>query len=201
MILIALAAACAAASPIDDYFPLIPGTRLTYVDGNGLQMVEEVGKPVELPRNETATPKSFSVSGRSSGSELFRNENDTAYYVGYSDGKGKHLSEPQPRLRVGSGKMEWQYVSDVPSELGPVSCRVRGDSSKGPRRKVLDREIETLIVHVTSQLGSDAQRVEVRDDVIYGKGIGMIEMTEATKAQGQTVKKVLKLVKFEPPEG
>lgn len=209
MFLIVFAAATALATPVEDFYPLVPGTRLTYEDANGLQMVDEIGKPVDIGKEVMATPKTSSVSGRSSGSELYRIDGDTLLLVGYIDKTARPpapelnvLSQPQPILRVAkTGKAEWQHLGEISTGLGPVLLRVRGDSSRGPKRKILDREVETLNVHVVSIIGNDAQAVEVRQDVVYGKGIGMVEMTEATKAAGKTVKKVLKLVKFEPPEG
>jgi hypothetical protein len=66
---------------------------------------------------------------------------------------------------------------------------------------VLDREVETVISHSTWRYGTGKNLPEVRREIIYGKGIGMVETIEATKIAGKTVKKVLKLVKFEPAQG
>lgn len=206
MILSALIFAATIASPIEDYCPMAPGTKWTYEDANGIQMVDEVGEPVDIGKHQTAIPKTSSVSGRSSGAELYQIQEDTLYLVGFIDkSKSKPemniLAQAQPILRAGNGRSEWQYAGEMPTGLGPVLLQVRGDSNKGPKRKLLNREVETLVVHVVSRIGNDKQAVEVRQDVVYGKGIGMIQMSEATKAQGQTVKKMLKLVKFEPPQG
>jgi len=208
MILSVVIAAAALASQLEDFCPMVPGTRWTYEDANGLQVVDEIGKPVDIGKGQTAIPKTTSISGRSPGAELYRVDNDTLLLVGYIDKNARPpapglnlLPEPQPIVRLSNAKADWQYLGEVPTGLGPVLLQVRGYSNKGPKKKVLDREVETMAVQVISRIGNDAQRVEIRQDVIYGKGIGMVEMTEATKAQGQTVKKMLKLVKFEPPQG
>jgi len=205
MILSALVVAAALTSPVEDYFPLTPGTKWTYEDANGLQTIDEVGKPMDVGKGVMATPKLSTTSGHSAGSELYRVDADMIILVGHFNAAARQpltlMDLPQPVLKVDNGKAEWQYQGELATSLGPVLLQVNGDSSKGPKRKILDSEVDTLNVHVVSRIGNDAQRIEVRDDAVYGKGIGLCELTEVTKAQGQTVKKVLKLVKFEPHQG
>jgi len=206
MILTALLAASAFASTIEDFSPMIPGTKWTYEDGNGLQLVEQLREPIDIGKGVMAYPKSSSASRNASAAELYRIQDNTLEMVGYLDKSKKEspinlFSPPQPVLRVASGKAEWQYSTELPTTQGPVLQLVHADSNHGPKRKILDREVETLIVHVFSQIGNDKEGVQIRQDAVYGKGIGLVEMTEATKAGGRTVKRVLKLVKFEPPQG
>jgi hypothetical protein len=208
MILTALVAAAMISSPIEDFSALVQGAKLTYQDANGLQVTDEIGGSVDIGKGLTATSKVSSVGGQNSSTELYRVDGDTLYLVGYIDKKAKPpkpsivlLPSPQPIFRANGQKADWFYTGEVATGLGPVLQQLKGDSRPGPKRKVLDREVETLDVHITSKIGNDKAGIEVRQDVIYAKGIGMIEMSEATKAQGRTVKKVLKLVKFEPPQG
>ncbi len=206
MITCAIIAFTLAASPVEDYFPLIPGTKWTYEDANGLQMVQEVGQPIEIGKGQSVTPIVMSSGGRTFGSNLYGLDGDTMKLFGVINGEAKAQANmfklPEPILRVGSTKMEWQYLGELPTEQGPVLVQVRADSNKGPRRAVLGREAESITVHAFIRYGNEAANgVEVHQAMVYAKGIGMIETTEATKALGQTVKKVLKLVKFEPPQG
>jgi hypothetical protein len=207
MILAAFLAATAFSSA-NDYSPLVPGTKWTYENDSSLQFVEEIGQPVDIGKNQTAFPKVRKIAGKSGGAELYRTEGDTLFLVGGIDNSVKPpaspitlLNEPQPVLRVAEGKAQWKYVGELTTGMGPILVRVQGDSHKGPRKNVLGRDVDTLIVHVESQIGNDRGRVVIKTDAIYGKGIGLVELNEATKAQGETVKKVLKLVKFEPPQG
>ena len=206
MILTVIAAAAFLSSSVQDYYPMEAGTRWTFEDGNGLQLVEEIGEAVDIGKGQMAIPKVRKVSGRSGSAELYRVDGDTLRLVGFLEKASPQdtvtlLKEPQPILRVADGKAEWQYVGEIPTGLGPVLVQVRGDSKKGPKRRVLDREVETLLVHVSSRIGNDRSRVEVKSDAVYAKGIGLVEMNEVTKAEGQTVKKMLKLVKFETQQG
>jgi hypothetical protein len=206
MILTALVAAILMSSSVEDYFPLVPGTRWTYQDDDGREMTQEIGQPIDIGKGIMATPRTTSAAGESGNAELYRTDGDNLLLVGFYDKRSKLspltlINPTQIVFRAGSSKVEWKYTSELPTGLGPVLVQVHGDSTKGPRRKVVDRDVETLIVHVVSQIGNEKPGVEVRQDVVYGKGIGMIEVTETRKAQGETVKKVLKLVKFEPSQG
>ena len=205
MILTLLIAASTMVQPVDDFFPLVPGIKWTYEDGNGVQLIEEVGEPIDLGKGRMVTPKTDSISGRDLGTALFHSEGDTVYLIGSIDLKAKKpepnlLGESQPVLKMGSGKAEWTYLGSVPTSNGPSSLHVQGNSSKGPRRKFLDRDVDTLNVHVVSKFGNSGQAIETQD-AVYAKGLGLVEMINVTKAMGQSVKKVLKLVKFEPPQG
>lgn len=207
MILTAMIAAICIAAPVDDYFPLAEGTRWTYQDENGQQMIQEAGKPVDIGKKETAIPIVQMADGRKLGSSLYAIDGDTVWLCGtLSAGSSKPemdlLREREPVLKVGSGKADWKYVGELPTGAGPVLVQIQADSKTGPKRKIFDHEVETVVVHAFTRYGNDAKLgVEVRQDMVYAKGIGMIETIEATKAQGQTVKKMLKLVKFEPPQG
>src|SRR5689334_8201092 len=106
MILSALLAVASIASPVEDYFPLVPGTRWTYEDGNGLQMTEEVGQPIDAPKKIKLTPVVTSSGGRTFGSNLYGLDGDTMKLYGTISGSSKSdpnlLKEPQPILRIAS---------------------------------------------------------------------------------------------------
>lgn len=210
-----LIAAAAIASPIEDFAPLTPGLKLTYEDELGRQVMHEFSAPIDMGKGVMVTPKTTYVAGQDSVKELFKVDGDTLLLVGFLDtrvrkaGEGQPpikpeptpLNPPQPILRVTAAKSDWQYTGEVATQMGPVLFTVRGDAARGPKRKILNREVETLTAHVFSKIGNDkTHAVEIRQDVVYGKGIGMVEMNTVTKAEGKTVKNVLKLVKFEPPQ-
>jgi hypothetical protein len=205
MILATLVGFAVSISPVGDYFPLVPGTKWTYEDADGRQLVQEVGRPVDIGHDQTATPIKKSASGRDLGTDVMRIDGDTVQLVGYIDKtKDPQLNlfpDPQPLLRISSGKAEWRYTDQVFTENGPMPVQIVCDSNKGPKRKVLDRDVETVVAHSILRFGIGRSAREVRRDMVYGKGIGMVEATEATKIEGKTVKKMLKLVKFEPAEG
>lgn len=194
------------ATPVADYFPMKPGTKWTYEDQDGAQMLEEVEPVMDLGNGKQAVPKTQTASGHYLGTTLYRIEGDTVQVVGYVDktkteGNLNVLTVPHAVLRVLAGKAEWSYVDQVFSVNGPVAIKVQGTSRPGSKRKWNEQEVDTIQVHVDSHVGEGKGGYDVRQDMVYGKGIGLLETTEATKIQGKTVKKVLKLLKFEPPKG
>jgi len=205
MILTAIAVFAAMSSPVDDFFPMVPGTKWTYEDGNGLESVDKVGTPVDIGKGAMATPIESDSSGESSGSLLYRIVGDTLMLVGYISKSTNPpltvMDQPRPVMKVDSGKANWQYVGDLPTSLGPVSMHQEGETTHVGKRKILDREVDAIKVHVTSKIGDGTQVVQIVDDAVYGKGIGLIEMMTTRKANGQSVKVMKKLVKFEPPQG
>lgn len=202
MVITALLAAAAIASPAEEFFPLNVGARWTYEDQEGRQLVQTIEAPMDLENGTSAIPRVSSAGGRKMGTELFRIDGDTVQLVGFVDSSKKPpinlFPDPQPILRITSGKAEWTYTDQVFGENGPIAVQIKSDSNRGPKRKVLDREVETVVVHTLIKYGNGARSLEVRRNMVYGKGIGMVETNEATKIQGKTVKKVLKLIKFEP---
>src|SRR5690349_5793883 len=123
MILTAILATLVLAAPVQDYFPLTPGTKWTYEDENGLQMMEEVGKPMDRGNNRTATPISQSAAGPSLGAHLYGVDGDSVLLYGTIDTSQPKkdiafLREPEPVLRVTATKADWQYVGELPTGAG-----------------------------------------------------------------------------------
>jgi hypothetical protein len=187
-----------------EFFPLAPGTRWTYQDENGVESVDEAGDDFELNKKLTGTPVTTTTAGRNGGVMFYRLDADSLQLLGYAntltDKSQTVLGEPQPIFRIGAPKSDWKYIGEVSTQMGPVLLQATGNSTRGGRMKVLSQDVETLRTHIVTRIGNDKNGVEITQDVVYGKGIGMAEMMTATKAQGKTVKSVLKLVKFEPPK-
>src|SRR5579871_705817 len=153
-------AACLAlafSGTIVDYFPLAAGTKWTYEDPNGAQNEVVVGETIDLGKGKSAIEETSTATGRTA--SLFQIGGDTAYVVGTLDTMDKKsspnlLGEPHPILKIGASKATWTYLGELATGLGPVALTVKGESSPGPRRKVLGHEIETYDVHVISRIGS-----------------------------------------------
>jgi hypothetical protein len=201
MLLSALFAATVLTS-VEDYFPVAVGTKWTYEDQDGRQLVQEIDEPMELEGGSTAIVRSKYAGGRKLGAELFRTDGESVLLIGFHNPAKKPpvdmLTSPQTILRLGNPRAEWSYTDQVFGGNGPVAVQVKSDSNKAGSRKVLDRSVDTVLVHTVIKYGGK-NGFEQRQDMVFGKGIGLVEATEATKVQGKTVKKVLKLIKFEEP--
>lgn len=190
------------APAVEDYFPLKTGMKWTYEDQDGRQLIQEVGEPIELDGGSTVLPRNKTVGGRNLGAELFRTDGESVMLIGFYNSTKKPpvdlLGSPQTILRVGNPRAEWSYTDQTFGANGPIAVQVKSNSNKGGARKFQDESVETVIVHTTIRYGGK-NGFEQRQDMVFGKGVGLLEANEATKIQGKTVKKVLKLIKFEQP--
>ncbi len=190
--------------PVDDYFPLQAGTRWTYEDESKALSVDTAHKPIDLGDGKTAVPIETTMGGRPAGIVLYQNLIGTVCIVGFQNklgAKADLLESSRPVLMVKEGKATWDYYGQVPSPLGPIPLNIKGSSQPGPKKTLLGMTVDTVSVEMISRVGVGSDAYEIRQSVLYGKGIGMIEMAEATKAGRNSVKRTLRLVKFEPSQG
>lgn len=216
MILATLLAVAAFSSAAEDFYPMAPGAKWTYEDQDGHVIVDQLGAAISIDE-VPAFPMTRSIDGRAATPSLYRFEGDSLMLVGtvqkvkarvegFKDEQWKTEIVPIKPSQVifkagGTGKSQWKYVNEVTTSLGPVLQQSQGDSSRGPKRKFDGRDVDTLVVHVYSRVGNEKNGIDIRDDVVYGKGIGMLEWSRVQKAEGDSVKTVQKLVKYEPPQG
>ena len=113
--MISLLAACLWSPPalsVEEFFPLIPGTKWTYVSDVGGNMastqIDEVKAPVMIAEKE-AFPIVTKVSGRLVGTSCYRIEGDTVYMV--AEAPTKPFATPQPILKYENGKTNWKSES------------------------------------------------------------------------------------------
>lgn len=203
MMLAAVALAAILAGPADDYFPLKPGTKWTYEDENGVRSIDEAQKPLALTAKLTATPVTTTVAGRDSGAMFYLTDPNVLYLVGFGPSavdvkNATLLTQPQPIFHVGEPKTTWTFAGEMPGPMGPVLVRIKGSSECGKKVTVLGKEVESLSLRTHSRIGNDKVPVEIDQDALYGKGIGLVELKTVTKASGKAVSKSLKLIKFEP---
>jgi hypothetical protein len=184
-----------AQSPVDEFFPLQPGTRWHYVDENrGMKqnIVNEVGEPGEIEGKPAARVRIL-IQGKVVDTVFYRTEGDTAFIVGYSG--GAPLDPPRPELRVGSGRLtwEWEGLDDR------VPLKITAEAQARGTRKVLDRNAEVIEVKMTAHVGGGEGAMRIRQTAYYARGIGLYELIEERQADRGTNRRVMKLVKFEPP--
>lgn len=192
-------------SPIQDFYPLTPGTHLVYEDSeHGIRTEEYVEKVVSLRKDFDATPVRAVIDGRNAGSMFYTTGADTVNLVAYqSPGKDTFdpLVDPQPILRfTGESKCNWTFSGTLASELGPILLSVNGSTKKSGSQKILGESRDTITSTIISKVGTGKAATEVRQEATYAKGIGLIEMKETSKSNGSTTKRLLKLVQFDPPK-
>jgi hypothetical protein len=184
-----------------EFFPLVPGTKWHYEEigtAGAVLYVDHVGTPEEVD-GKLAVPVSAFQGNRKLDTTYYRADGEAVLIVGYQP--DKPLQVPRPILRVGSGRVRWNFVGDTPFYHDPVPLRMEGEANLRGTREVLGRKVDVLEVKLTAKVGGDAgTALDIRQTTLYGRGIGMIEMTEVGKVGKSSHRRTLKLVKFEPGE-
>lgn len=199
-----LIAATLASSTAAEFFPLAPGTRWHYeerVARMATMHVDEVLAPVEI-EGRTATPIASSLNGHVYETLYYRVEGDTVFLVAYEP--KKLLEMPIPILKVGSGRLKWEYVGQTELANEPANLSMKCESSPKGERTVLDLvgRRETIELKVDAAVGgSAATGIQNKQTAVYAKGIGLVEMHGEGKVGPTTTKFERKLVKFEPGKG
>lgn len=188
--------AMAVLSPnIAEFFPLNPGDTWEYlVEGVGgtIRMTSRVKEEVEVG-DSTAFPVETLLQGRVTGTTYYRVKDNSVYVVAF-DIK-RPLFDARRMLTVDSKTVKWDY--QFTEDLLPVD--VKNEATLRGRRKVLDRDVEVLELKVDAVLGDPRGANERMTQVfLYGRGIGMFEMTEERKVARNTFKRKMKLAKFTP---
>jgi len=197
--LLALAILVPAKIDAADYFPLAPGTKWVYQETTkgAIGIVTDEVKPPELVGEESAFPIETRQEGVVLDKVYYRMTPDAVLIVAY-DAK-KPLESPRPAFRIGNEKLNWTYVGTVSVMGDSVPVTVKGVSTPKGKRKVLDRDVECIEVLLEARMGgSGPGGMETKQTAIYGKGIGLVEMTSRNKAGRRTEESKLKLLEFTP---
>lgn len=184
-----------------DYFPLVAGQKRTYSDSamSYSVIVNEVGKP-EVVNDVTMIPVLTYIDGRKADEIYYRVEPDAILIVAY--GEKKVPAEPRPLFKVGSGRQHWDYTGSMMflNDRSPIT--MTGESRPGGKRKVLGKEVDTLIVKLDATIGiSSEQSYTNHQEIVFGKGIGMVQMDETAVVAGKKRSHVIKLVSLDDGSG
>jgi len=195
-----LATAIASGPTASDFFPLVPGTRMTYEERSAqtTTTVDEVGQPQELA-GVKVIPVKTSENGREIAQTFYKVEPTTISVVGY-DAKNP-LPSPLPVVKFGDPSARWHFEGPASNDNLAEPLTVDGEARLKGTRDVLGRKVEVLEVKLTSIVGAGPAREMSEQTALYGKGIGMIEFVSKMRVGKKTLSRVLRLVKLEEPKG
>lgn len=187
-------------SPLaEDYFPLKPGTKWEYSEDNKFSKksyVDTVLEPVEIA-SQLAYPIQTTENGQPLEKVYYRASGDTVFIVAYD--KEKPLPSPRPLFKVGTGKSNWEYRGTTPFYEDLVPLEVKGSASAKGRRTAIGLTVDCIEVKFEAQLmAAPGMVLKSNQTAIYGKGIGLLEMTEKTTVDRKSEERKLKLVSFTP---
>ncbi len=191
-----LLAAAIFAPNIAEFFPLNPGDSWEYVAegaGGTIRLTNRVQAPKEVGDVPVAYPVDTLIQGRTTGTTYYMVKENSVYVVAF-DIK-RPLFEPRQMLTMGEKTVKWDY--QFTEDYLPVD--VKNEATLRGRRKVLDREVDVLELKVEAVMGDPKGANERMSQVfLYGRGIGLIEMTEDRKVARNTFKRKMKLAKYTP---
>lgn len=177
-----LAALIALAAPLDarEFFPLQPGVEWQYevVEGKQRTMTTDLAlSPVKLG-SETATPVVTSSGGRELDRRFFVADQQQVRLVAFD--ANRPLPDPYAVLKVGEGTVEWTYQGATILLGGPASMQMEGTSRRRGTVEFEGRKVDALEVVLEAKIGGDrGTLLESKQVSTYGRGIGLIKMTES----------------------
>lgn len=192
----ALVLGCVVALDVAEFFPTKAGTEWKYEmlsTGSRVVSTTKAGAPVTIG-DEQAIPFKTTVGGTLVETIHYRLSTDTVYVVAYK--AVEVFDEPRPILRVAEGGAKW----DVDTSEDGLPLSLKNESTMRGRRKVLEQEVDVLELKVVAVLGEKATlSTEYKQTAIYGRGIGLVELTEERKVNKKVYKRTVKLTKYTAP--
>lgn len=198
--LLALALAPLQAPSPTDYFPLTPGIKRTYSDTAGASNYSDLIEPPVKVGDALATPLATVVDGKRLGAAYYLVAGNEIRIVA-TDLK-KPFAEPQPFFQIGTGRADWTFKGLTLMFKDPVPINLKGFSEPGPATKTVAGNVETLKLVLDAVIGADPAIGYVsHQEIVLGKGIGMIEKKETVTIGHEKHSHVVKLIGFDRGEG
>jgi hypothetical protein len=198
----AIAAVLTQTYNVGDYFPLTPGMKKTYESKSNKSIGKEVdtfGEP-KLIDGVQAFPVTTTVNGVENGVAYYRLAGDTVFCVPVVTRPPN--PDPFPILKVGAGKMKWEYLGNTSMMGSNYPMTLRAESTPKGKRKVLGENREVLEVKYTIVMGAGDGIVEIRQKMttLFAKGLGIIEQSDESTINKVTTKRSIRLVEVQLPK-
>jgi len=189
------------AGGVEEFFPLVPGTRRIYQQkgGDGTQLENFVGKPLDMGGAQ-AIPVTETQAGQPPKTTYYKLGDGEVTIVAYDI---KHpLPAAMPILKLGPGKVEWDFHGAT--QTGPQGERMlgHGEARSIGMKEVLGKKVDLVEVKLNTQVGSGMSSLIFEQKTIYGRGLGVVEMNTKVRLgkTKQTMETSIKLVSVEPPK-
>jgi hypothetical protein len=181
-----------------DYFPLVKGVRLTYLETGeqALTYIYEVGASKEVG-GQTAIPIVIRYKGNPLTTTYYVLSDDTLAIIA-DDDLSSIYSPPRPVFKISAEPQHWTYSGKVPFDTTTAPLTLTGSCHMGEKRTILGQEVDSLEVTIDATLSPLKKKPIVDHQVaVYGKGIGLIEMTRSVTIGTEKHASHLELVKQE----
>ena len=182
-----------------DYFPVQPGTVRTYEseDKDRTTLINTIGKPMDMG-GVSAIPITESVGGEPGKTTYYRIDQSQIVIVAYT--LAHPLADPFPVIKISPGPIGWDYQGKTASGLSGELLRAHGESKPSGMKKSMDKQVDTITVHLKAVIGQGMSGYQLDQTTVYGKGLGIIEQKTIFKLGTRTSKTAYKLVNIESPK-
>jgi hypothetical protein len=204
MIALALIASLSSMSQVSavDFFPMAPGMNWIYeTTGDGAGMYRQsVGGAIDIEGTMMA-PLNIIINNKVVQTTFYRVSLSGVSVLG-SDPKA-FLEKPQPVFQVDSKGTKWSFEGPSPYEGDKIErMRITGESKIVAPRTYLGEKRECLEVKSETKIGlSESSATVIKQTAYYAKGLGLAELDEVIRAGKRTLKRQVKLIKFEAAQG
>lgn len=173
------------------YFPTKSGTSWTYSEQGGRShevFTDKVGKPTKL-LDLDVIPFTTETHGMLSDPTYYMVSGDTVFVVFKSfikkEVEEKIIKEDKtyqyPVLKVSDKATSWDFVGKTEFMKTVADMALKGTAKPIGKRKVLGKDVECIEVVLDVMYGAAGEPpVKSLQKSIYGKGIGLVEMTQTT---------------------
>lgn len=184
------------AESASDYFPTVQGMSWTYSEKAGREehvFTDKIGKPTKL-LDVDVVPMTTLSQGEESPPTYYLVKDDTVYIVFRTierkEVDGDVVRTPKtyqyPILKVAGRAVEWNYVGKTEFMKSPADMVLKGRSRPVGKRKVLGQDVECVQVDLDVMFGGQGEPpIKSVQSCVYGKGIGLVEMTQTTTVNKQ----------------
>jgi hypothetical protein len=111
----------------------------------------------------------------------------------------KPYESPVPMIELdNSGRGSWKRTLQVGQQDRAEVYRISGECRLAGTRDVLGKKVEVCEVKTTLEVGGGNALERTNQTLLYGKGVGLIEMTSVSQLGKERVERKLRLTKIEP---
>lgn len=185
-----------------DFFPMQQGMKWEYEttgDGSGYYK-QSVGGAIDVEGTMMA-PINIIIRNKVVQTIFYQVSPGGVHVLG-TDPKS-FLDKPQPVFMFDQKGTKWSFDGPSPYEDDSAArMRISGTSRIVGQRTYLGEKRECLEVKTETKIGlSEATSTVIKQSYIYAKGLGMAEFDEVITRSKSTIKRQVKLIKFEAAQG
>ncbi len=195
MILSLICLAALQSAKASDFFPVLAGTVRTYEQKSKSELlVNTIGKSIDMGGIDVI-PVTEITGGSEQRTTYYRVESDQVTIVAYDI--NKPLAVPMPVLKVGTGKVTWDYQGNTGTGNTGERYLAHGEAKMAGQRSILGKKVDVLIVKLEAAVGGGMAGVTFSQTTVYARNIGMVEQSTIQRLGKKKIEASYHLVSIE----